>query len=317
MTKLPPITLLRPGTFTAEDGSEHSYTEADLVAIAAGYDATTDPAPLVIGHPKTDHPAWGWVKGLAIEGGELVAHADPDTLDPAFAEIVNGGRYRKVSASFYPPKSKFSPKPGASYLKHIGFLGARAPGVKGLGTVAFAEGEDLITIETTKETQMRPEDKTADFAEREADITRRLTDVETREAAIAERETALAAAADEARHAGNVAFAEALVEGGKLAPAGKDLAVIILDGLSASEDAAVSFGEADEKITPDAAFKRLFEKAGAIVAFGEHAGGKAPEGDQEPQHIADRAVAYAETQQAAGRTITIAAAVRHVIANPD
>jgi hypothetical protein len=299
----PRITILRPGKFTAVDGTEHSYSEADLTAIAAAYDPSSNPAPLVIGHPKLDHPAYGWVKGLSVEGGELVADADPDKLEPAFAEAVNAGRYRKVSASFYPPGHSQSPHPATSYLKHIGFLGAAAPGVKGLGTVAFAEAADLVTIETKPEN-----DPMADFAEREGAIT-------TKEAELAQREQLLTEREQAARHEGNVAFAEALVAGGKLAPAGQELAVIALDGLDA--EATVSFGEADGKISPLAALKKLFDGAGTLVAFGEHARPPADKDkpDKDAQSIADKAVAFADSEKAAGRIVTVAAAVRKVMAD--
>lgn len=68
-------------------------------------------------------------------------------MDPAFAELVKAGRYRKVSASFYPPAAKANPRPGSYYLKHVGFLGAQPPAVKGLKAIAFSEEADAETVE--------------------------------------------------------------------------------------------------------------------------------------------------------------------------
>jgi len=52
--------------------------------------------------------------------------------------MVNKGRYKKISASFYSPNYPFNPAPGSYYLKHVGFLGAVPPAVKGLGDARFS-----------------------------------------------------------------------------------------------------------------------------------------------------------------------------------
>ena len=310
------IKLMKPGSFTSVEGTKVDFTEADLQSAAAAYDAAGDPAPIVVGHPKLDAPAFGWIDRVVYEDGHLCAVPDPAKLDPAFAEAVNAGRYAKVSGRFYLPDDPNNPKPGKLYLKHVGFLGGAAPAVKGLGTVAFAADRDAaaITIEQPTETDMiDTTNKEASFAEREAELQRRETELQGRETAITDREAAAAKAAQAARHEGNVAFAEALVGAGKLAPAGKELAVIALDGLEAT--ATVSFGEGDAKqeLTPLAAFKKLLDGAGTIVAFGEHARPtKEAVAAGDPQAIADRAVTFAEEQRKLGRQITIAAAVRHV-----
>ncbi len=270
----PTIRILRPGTFTSVEGKKITFGEAELAAIAAAYDPENDPAPLVIGHPEMDDPAWGWVGSLAVEDGVLVAR--PATIEASFAERVRKGEYRKVSARLYEPGNPHNPKPGSFYLKHIGFLGAHAPGVKGLGTVQFAEGEadNLVTIQTDPEdtmadkaktdTKTADQDKEVSFAEREAEL-------ERRQRALDEREAAAAKAAADLRHEANVSFAEGLVNEGKLAPAGKDLVVGVLDGLGELDaEATVSFGEG-QTIRPEAALKKLLSDATPLVSFGEAA----------------------------------------------
>lgn len=314
------IKFMRPGTFTSVEGIKVTFSEADLAGAASAYDYASDPAPLVVGHPKLDAPAYGWVEGLVVdEDGVLCARPDPAKLDPAFAELVNKGRYPKVSARFYLADDPNNPKPGHLYLKHVGFLGGAAPAVKGLGTVAFSEGQDAAAITIEQETQMDAKTQEASFAEREATIAREEAALAERAASLATKEGEVAAAALAARHDGNVSFAEALVGVGKLAPAGKELAVIALDGLDATT--TVSFGEGDAKLelTPLAALKKLFDGSGTIVAFGEHAASRPGDADAatDPQDIADRAVAFAEEQRLAGRTIGIQAAVRHVMKNQE
>lgn len=133
------IHIFRPGRHTSMQGATIDFGESDLIATANAYDPARHEAPLVIGHPRADAPAWGWVGGLTADGGGLFAA--PRQLDPAFAEMVRAGRFKKVSASFYTPDSPHNPVPGVWYLRHVGFLGAAPPAVKGLAPVNFAEGD--------------------------------------------------------------------------------------------------------------------------------------------------------------------------------
>lgn len=137
MTKpLKPIEIFRAGRHTAMSGETLSFTNDDLDQIAASYSAKVHEAPLVVGHPTTNAPAYGWAEKLARIGAKLVAI--PRQLDPAFAAAVNDGRWKKVSASFFKPTSPSNPTPGKWYLRHIGFLGGAAPAVTGLEQVQFA-----------------------------------------------------------------------------------------------------------------------------------------------------------------------------------
>ena len=133
------IHIFRPGRHTSMQGATIDFGESDLIATANAYDPARHEAPLVIGHPRADAPAWGWVGGLTADKGGLFAA--PHQLDPAFAEMVRAGRFKKVSASFYTPDSPHNPVPGVYYLRHVGFLGAQPPAVKGLAPVNFAEGD--------------------------------------------------------------------------------------------------------------------------------------------------------------------------------
>ena len=139
------IKIFKSGAQTTAAGQTIEFSDADLVACAAAYDPATSEAPIVIGHPKTDAPAYGWIARLIAEDGALFA--DLDRVNPAFAEAVNEGAYRHVSAAFYGPHNPANPKPGAYYLRHVGFLGATPPAVKGLGAVEFAAGEADVVAE--------------------------------------------------------------------------------------------------------------------------------------------------------------------------
>lgn len=135
------IEIFKPGKHVAMSGLTFEFSESDLKATAEAYDPSLYEAPLVVGHPKLDAPAYGWAKSLAYSG---VLEAEPGQVDQSFAELVNAGRFKKVSASFFLPNAPGNPKPGVFYLRHIGFLGATAPAVKGLKNASFADGEEGV-----------------------------------------------------------------------------------------------------------------------------------------------------------------------------
>lgn len=100
-------------------------------------------APHVLGHPKDNLPAYGWVDELKREGKLLLASC-VDMADD-FIEGVNKGSYKFRSASIYPN----------GMLRHVGWLGAMQPAVPGLGEVSFNEDEDHIAFEDFMEWDTR------------------------------------------------------------------------------------------------------------------------------------------------------------------
>lgn len=309
MDDAPRIEIFRPGTFTSVEGTEVTYSQADLAAIAAAYSPSVFESPIVVGHPELDAPAYGWVDRLEMDGDRLVAV--PRQMETAFAELVEAGRFKKISPSFYPADHPFNPAPGAIYLKHVGFLGAAAPSVKGLKPVSFSEEQVAgavtfdVPLEEPAVTQPTQQQEQS-FAERERLLAERESALNTRETGLADREKA-------SRHAASLSFAEAQIAAGKLAPAGKGLVVGLLDLLDSAK--TVSFGEGDaNQLTPAAAFRKLFDGAKPVIAFGELAKGEeAPADDVDEYVTAAKAVSYAEAEVAAGRPRPSATqAVNHV-----
>lgn len=134
-----PIQIFKPGKHVAMSGAQLAFSESDLAATAAAYDPAKHEAPLVVGHPKHADPAYGWVGKLAFADGAL--DVEPIQVNPDFAEMVKSGAFKKISASFYSPDSPSNPVPGVYYLRHVGFLGAQPPAVKGLRAPEFADAE--------------------------------------------------------------------------------------------------------------------------------------------------------------------------------
>lgn len=125
--------VFRTGTHRDSEGNERAWTDDDLDRMIAAYDPAHHEAPIVVGHPKDNSPAFGWVRGLRRERGTLYADAD---LIPEFDEMVRKGLFKKRSISLYEDGT----------LRHIGFLGAKPPAVKGLPDILFGEAETM-TIE--------------------------------------------------------------------------------------------------------------------------------------------------------------------------
>lgn len=142
--------IFRPGRHTAMSGATLAFSESDLQATVAAYDPARHEAPLVVGHPRHDLPAYGWVQSLRYSDGDegQGLYATPAQVNPDFADMVAAGAFKKISAAFYAPDAPNNPVPGVYYLRHVGFLGAQPPAVKGLRAPEFADEEaGVVTLE--------------------------------------------------------------------------------------------------------------------------------------------------------------------------
>ena len=68
-------------------------------------------------------------------------------VDPAFERMVGEGKFKKRSASFYR-------RPDGLSLRHVGFLGAQPPDVKGLADVKFEDGAAASIVAFEEESDM-------------------------------------------------------------------------------------------------------------------------------------------------------------------
>ena len=310
------IEIFRAGTHVDIDGTERTFTPADLAGMASSYATERHEAPLVVGHPHTDAPAWGWVKALKTVGDRLVAI--PDQVPAAFSEAVAAGRYKKVSAAFYAPTDRHNPVPGQWYLRHVGFLGAMPPAIKGLAGVAFAEDDTAAVViehgsdhgdpfppaplppegegspptapesgdgaavsppdSPPPEPTVTPEEAAALKAQNET-LQRELAEAHQREAA----------AARAARTAEHVAYAETLISEARMAEADKARLVALADALDPAEGKPVMFGEGEQATPLFELLKGFLSQLPPRVAFGEQAtSARVADGADEGQ------VAYAE-----------------------
>ena len=128
------IAIFKTGTHTDSNGNTKEWTEKELDHIVSSYDPQKHESPVVIGHPKDNAPAYGWVESLKREG-EMLYMKMKDVV-PAFADMVLQKMFKKRSISLYPDGT----------LRHVGWLGAAQPAVKGLPDFAFGDKGGL-TIE--------------------------------------------------------------------------------------------------------------------------------------------------------------------------
>lgn len=131
------IEVFRAGTHTDSNGQTRAFTEADLDQVVANFDAE-HPAPAVVGHPKHDDPAYGWVAELKRAGKKLLAKFAQ--VEPQFAGMVKSGRFRNRSVKLVSSDKGWA-------LAHVGFLGAAAPAVAGLKPIQFDGAAAGVVVE--------------------------------------------------------------------------------------------------------------------------------------------------------------------------
>lgn len=139
------IPTMKEGSWTTMTGQVVEFTKAMLKEVAESYDPKKWAAPLVIGHPKIEDPAFGQVDTVSFDG-EFI-NSVPVNVNPEFATAVEKKAFPNVSAKFWQPKDTGNPTPGKWYLRHIGFFGAWPTSLKGhLPATQFASGDDGVTF---------------------------------------------------------------------------------------------------------------------------------------------------------------------------
>lgn len=279
MRTLAPLHIFYAGTHTDLHGRSVTFSAADVAATARAYDPSLLEAPLVVGHPKTDDPAYGWVEALVLAGTQLTdLEAIPCKVDAAFAAMVNEERFNRISASFFLPDAPMNPVPGVYYLRHVGFLGAAAPALKGMRKPQFdlaADADYTLTLEfSLPETPMADpsphQTQTTDFAAREAAITQAEVAIQAKESALQAREAALAQADAERAREKALEFAEGHVQAGRLLPRQKTGLVELLLALP---DAPLAFADGDSgqtvSVAPRAWLQQFLNDLPAQVEFSE------------------------------------------------
>jgi len=90
--------VLRPGTYVDMSGKRVTFTEADLQAYAASFNAQ-DPPPIQLDHSKSARDTQGYVRRLAVVDGRLMALAE--FLGSYAVDNVRAGLWKKLSGGLY------------------------------------------------------------------------------------------------------------------------------------------------------------------------------------------------------------------------
>lgn len=261
--------IFKTGKHIDSASNEKEWTEADLDNIVNSYDPKKHEAPIVIGHPKTNAPAYGWVEKLKRVGDTL--YALPKQLANEFVEMVNKGLFKKRSISLYPDGT----------LRHIGFLGAQPPAVKGLPDVEFKEEKNLSVIETENNIDLeeKPEVYTKELEEKlkhyEEQMKvlnqkeREYEELQTKYAQLIVEKTTLEKEIQKRKIETQLKefseFVDKAIEGGKLLPKMKDTITKLYEVVLSTPDYEFSEGV---KTQPTQLLTELINSMPRIIDFG-------------------------------------------------
>lgn len=291
--------VFKAGTHTDSKGREHTFTTSDLDKIIENYDSTKSDfqeAPCVLGHPKSDDPAFGWIEDFKREGDTLYAKCKDVVAE--FENAVKEGIYPNRSISLNPDFT----------VNHIGFLGAVKPAVKGLGKIAFSQNEDEITfnfsdglIDEIKEGITLVNSQKNEFSQ--ADIDLKNTEIDKLKAENEKLKT-------NERKTEYASFCEELADKGQMTPAQKEK---ILDFMELMYNAGeFEFSEGKKSAVDE--FKDFLSCLPKQVEFSEIATGNGnPKDEENPEYLADKALAYQSEQAQKGINIPFEKAINSVV----
>lgn len=309
------IEAFKAGKHTDSSGNSKTWTDSDIQAIADTYNATvseTNPdrreAPVVVGHPKDNSPAFGWIQSAKKVKDKLVLTLA--NLNDDFVKALKEGSYKYRSISLFPDNT----------IRHIGFLGGAQPAVPGLGPINWSTTEgDYITFEFSatespvsvnssqslaeleqennffkrlfkkfgidlanqfnQDTQFKGDSNDTDnmedkgMAEKKDDMSKQISDlndkIAERDKTIAELNSKIEESNSEARKAEYKSFCENLVAEGKMLPKHVDMHCDNME-LRYQTDAK-SFSDKSQEATSVNAYKALLSDSDKIVDYTETA----------------------------------------------
>lgn len=155
MPDLNRVHLLKYGDIALPNGDKLIVDDNLLTQLVTTYDPNKNhEAPAILGHdadkslrPNDGAPAHGWLTKLYKDAKGLFGDF---SITEQMAEWIQSKLYKKLSISFYPASSPMSPVPGKAYIRHVAFLGAEPPVVKGLEPYILSEQIELMTVDITE-----------------------------------------------------------------------------------------------------------------------------------------------------------------------
>lgn len=261
--------VFKAGDHTDSAGRKRTWSTDDLDRLVSSYNPEAHEAPICIDHneaggPVIGGPAYGWVEALKREGDKVLARFKD--VVPEFAEMVNKGLFKKRSISIYPDGS----------LRHVAWLGAKPPAIKGLKDFTFNDNEaelkgifayselsanvmfqEVTPMPTVEELQAKLEAEKTARATAESKASKLETENKLLNAQFSEAQTA-------AKKAKIDSFIEDGIKAGKILPAWKEKGLAEFMMALESQTQEYQFNEADGKQTQLGFFQNF------INSFSEH-----------------------------------------------
>ena len=338
--------VFRCGTHTDRFGREVTITRDDIDRAISAYEK--DSAPIVVGHPSLNTPAFGWIGAFRRIGD--VVQAKASSVADEFADLVQRHLYKNRSLAFGP----------GMRFRHVGFLGAMPPAVKGLKDIQFNREEEFMDVEFSEsantpaaaetaqpqadnpnapapESQSETEDAQppkAEKAEGKEAEEARLKDILAEMAAVREQLQAsnakikqleeanaklqadYSAAARDLRQGEFSAYADELIAGGRLAKEQRGQLLEFMECLHSFN--AYEFSEGSMPVLQR--FKELFKAVSKHpVQFAEFASSEraVPAQDWAPEALAQKAREIIESEAKNGRAVSASEAVDRIIGGYD
>jgi len=274
------VEAFRSGTWTDSAGNTKAWSDTDLDTIASRYNESIGKgereAPVVVGHPKDNSPAYGWVESARRAGDRLMLKLK-DVQD-GFVTALKEGLYKKRSISLFPDMN----------IRHLGFLGGAQPAVPGLADVQFEAADNSVSFEFALEnsdediefikkentffkslflrfgmdiakaqdhtepstsTETTEDDMSEELKAQVAELTAKIAEFEKtageKDTEITNLKAEIQASTDTARKVEHKAFCDALVGEGKLLPANMEMT---LENMELRFQADLAKGEGAESL---------------------------------------------------------------------
>jgi hypothetical protein len=300
------LEIFRAGTRPDSKGIERTFTEAQLDEIVDSYNPNNYRAPILEGHDESK-PNKGLIGQLRRLGNSLIAV--PSTVDKAFKEQVNEGRFPAVSVALYSPEDKANPTPGKWALRHVGF--PQVPAVKAMLNPQFEEGSESVAIQF--------EDLSSEFIDQDEPIKEAepVAEIEEKKTVDPEIEQLRAEVATLRKQQQETQFNEYLSSlGGKVTPGEKPGLIALMTSLAGDSNITFAEGGATKSQTRLEVFKKSLENREIKIDFNE-----SPDGIEINSPLSALAKAAQEAEAAqkiqfeekqAGKEISMSEAVARV-----
>ena len=223
--------IFRTGKHVDSKGNEREWTIEDLDKIAYQANNVHKNSPICVGHPQSNSPAYGWLKNVQRIGNGL--YCDFKDVQKEFVEAVKKGLFKNRSISLDKDLN----------IRHLAFLGAQAPAIKGLEQFCFEDDEDTQDIEFTnfsdiEEQKEERNDKVEKIEEMQNQLAEKDAQIDKLQKQIAEAETAKKVQDFED-------FCDKAIEKGNILPKHKESIVNILTACDKME--TFNFSDGGEK----------------------------------------------------------------------